>query len=87
MIVLSQRSTISTHDSTTFPYPVEASNRVRESKQRLASKQLVRPASTVTNDEVQPIGTWLDPAPPALTTTNESNNASVSMSLIPFHLL
>ena len=82
VIVLSQRSTVSTHDSTSFPYPVETTNRVRESKQRLASKQLVRPASTnVTNEETQSVGTWLDPIP-ATATTNGTINESVRMILI-----
>lgn len=38
-------------------------NRVRHSKQRLASKQLIQPADIPTTDDAQPVGTWLNPAP------------------------
>ena len=38
-------------------------NRVRHSKQRLASKQLAQPLDTPFTDNTQPIGTWLNPAP------------------------
>jgi hypothetical protein len=38
-------------------------NRVRHSKQRLASKQLVQHVDTPSIDNTQPIGTWLNPAP------------------------
>ncbi len=40
-------------------------NRVRHSKQRLASKQLAQPVNTPSTDDTQPIGTWLNPAPPS----------------------
>jgi hypothetical protein len=40
-------------------------NRVRHSKQRLASKQLVQAVHTPTSDDTQPVGTWLNPAPPS----------------------
>jgi hypothetical protein len=39
-------------------------NRIRHSKQRLASKQLTQPVHTPSTDDTQPIGTWLNPAPP-----------------------
>lgn len=39
-------------------------NRVRHSKQRLASKQLVQPAQTPSiDDDSPPIGTWINPTP------------------------
>ncbi len=48
-------------------------NRVRHSKQRLASKQLIQPAHTPTTDDTQPVGTWLNPAPPSLIVKDCSN--------------
>jgi len=81
VVVLSQRSTVSIHDSTSFPYPIETTNRVRESKQRLASKQLVRPASTTASgDEMQSVGTWLDPIPRASTTNGTTNESTEKLS-------
>jgi hypothetical protein len=38
-------------------------NRVRHSKQRLASKQLTQPVNIPSTDDTQPLGTWLNPAP------------------------
>lgn len=38
-------------------------NRVRHSKQRLASKQLVQPAQTLSTDDNLPVGTWINPTP------------------------
>jgi hypothetical protein len=38
-------------------------NRVRHSKQRLASKQLAQPIDTPSTDNTPPVGTWLNPAP------------------------
>jgi hypothetical protein len=39
-------------------------NRIRHSKQRLASKQLSQHVTTPSTDDAQLIGTWLNPAPP-----------------------
>jgi hypothetical protein len=39
-------------------------NRVRHSKQRLASKQLAQPINIPSTDDTEPVGTWLNPAPP-----------------------
>jgi hypothetical protein len=38
-------------------------SRVRHSKQRLASKQLVQSVDTLSTTDTQPAGTWLNPAP------------------------
>lgn len=53
--------------ASSFHHPLEMTNRVRHSKQRLASKQLSQPADIPSNDNTQPVGTWLNPAaPPSL---------------------
>jgi hypothetical protein len=68
VIVLSQRSSTpireSSPSSSSLYHPSEMTNRVRHSKQRLASKQLTQPVHTPSTDDTQPIGTWLNPAPP-----------------------
>ena len=70
VVVLSQRSgtpviesSSSSSPSILNEHPLEMTNRVRHSKQRLASKQLIQPADIPTTDDAQPVGTCLNPAP------------------------
>lgn len=76
VVVLSQRASIPIADSS-FTHPVEMTNRVRHSKQRLASKQLVQPAQTSSTDDNLPVGTWINPTPtPPPSTVNHHETTS-----------
>ncbi|CAF1462196.1 unnamed protein product [Adineta steineri] len=78
VVVLSQRATtplLEQSSSSSF-HPCEMTNRVRHSKQRLASKQLIQSADTLSTDDIQPVGTWLNPAPIITPRTNEQPRPS-----------
>jgi hypothetical protein len=51
-------------------------NRVRQSKQRLASKQLAQSVNTPSADDTQPLGTWLNPVPTTTTVKYFLSNAT-----------
>ncbi|CAF0925064.1 unnamed protein product [Adineta ricciae] len=81
VVVLSQRATTPFLQSSTFR-PNELTNRVRHSKQRLASKQLVQSDSLPSTDDTPPVGTWLNPAPVTLQTNkNEQEHLSSDTTL------
>jgi hypothetical protein len=63
VVVLSQRNITSNLDSSSINQPVDTVNRVRASKQRLASKQLVQAIDSLSKEESPPLGTWLHPLP------------------------
>ncbi|UJR27610.1 hypothetical protein I4U23_008891 [Adineta vaga] len=62
VVVLSQRATTPLLESSTFR-PNELTNRVRHSKQRLASKQLIQSDILPSTDDTPSAGTWLNPIP------------------------
>ncbi|CAF3113105.1 unnamed protein product [Rotaria socialis] len=72
VVVLSQRSsTPILEKSSSLNNPVEMTNRVRRSKQRLASKQLSQPIDISLTNDTQTVGTWINPAPPIKVEHNE----------------
>ncbi|CAF1319707.1 unnamed protein product [Adineta steineri] len=86
VVVLSQRATTplleqSSSSSSSSFHPCEMTNRVRHSKQRLASKQLIQSADTSSTDDIQPVGTWLNPAPTITPRTNEQPRPSSATTL------
>lgn len=81
-MVLSQRSSTPILETSSFLSPTDMTNRVRYSKQRLASKQLTQPVSSSSNDGTQVVGTWLNPAPPSTVTFS-----LVCFSLTPFFFM
>jgi len=83
VVVLSQRSSTPILESS-YHHPLEMTNRVRHSKQRLASKQLAQPVNNPsTDDDTLPVGTWLNPAPapPPITDKNEQQRPSSGHTL------
>jgi hypothetical protein len=79
LVVLSQRSsTPILESSSSFHHPIEMTNRVRHSKQRLASKQLAQPINIPSIDDTEPVGTWLNPAPPPPTITDKNEQQQPS---------
>ncbi|CAF4490565.1 unnamed protein product [Rotaria sp. Silwood2] len=82
IVVLSQRSsTPILEKSSSFHNPIEMTNRVRLSKQRLASKQLSQPVNTSSTDDTPIVGTWLNPAPATITDNDEQQCPSSENTL------
>ncbi|CAF0786919.1 unnamed protein product [Rotaria sordida] len=74
VVILSQRSStpiLEKSSSSSLHNPIEMTNRVRLSKQRLASKQLTQPINTSSIDDTQIVGTWLNPVPSTITDNDE----------------
>ncbi|CAF3427638.1 unnamed protein product [Rotaria sp. Silwood1] len=83
VVILSQQSStpILEKSSSSFHNPIEMTNRVRLSKQRLASKQLTQPVNTSSIDDTQIFGTWLNPAPTTITDNDEQQRSASENTL------